>query len=533
MKNTINNKNNSSNYIKTIYQNKNFTANFFSYNNLKSNRVDFSKLEKSLYLENNDPILATCGQNNNYSNMNTNLKDDFNNKQNSFKQINEIKTQRNFNNYNVKFLNQNKQTKNHNQNLFRNKNGLYKKRMNENEVSDKNLNEPSCHSKKKNMNNNDDSSMLLENKKYNNFRNKNIKKNKNNYNSYRNNYPPNCNPKNNNSLSKTNEIANDSNSRSKINHFIKQDINRNEIISNNIINKKLRSSTLNGHHNNHNKIMMNPNYEENKNCVMKVSKNIKKKVYSSNKDNNSNNNNNDNNNLNYKYNNNNGQSKNSNTNINYNTSKQKNKNNIKQKTNLDNEINLLNTFMDDFNKKEQKEVSYFANYKNISREIREVNTQRLPKMGNSKKNINSAINYNYNSEKYIGQKSRSKKREKLKIKDKRESKNEIFNKQNADYYEKENFYANVYQRKNRPYIISKETNNFIKKRMKNVNTDDYSNDIKMGNNTNDSDSIKNIKFVTLKKEDKSGQNLKLYQRIIENEKVMNGRGKNNYSSNKI
>jgi hypothetical protein len=283
---------------------------------------------------------------------------------------------------------------------------------------------------------------------------------------------------------------------------------------------------------------MNPGYEENKNCAMKISKNIKKKVYSSLKDNNNNNNNNnDNNNINYKYNNNNngqGQNKNSNTNINFNTSKQKNKNNIKQKTNLDNEINLLNTFMDDFNKKEQKEVSYFANYKNISREIREVNTQRLPKTGNSKKNINSAINYNYNSEKFLNQKSRSKKREKMRNKEKREAKNEIFNKQNVDYFEKENYYVNVYQRKYKPYIISKETNNFIKKRMKNVNTDDYySNDIKMGNNTNDSDSIKNIKFVTLKKDDKTGQNLKLYQKIIENEKIMNGGGKNNYSSNKI
>jgi hypothetical protein len=277
---------------------------------------------------------------------------------------------------------------------------------------------------------------------------------------------------------------------------------------------------------------------------MKVSKNIKKKVYSSIKDpnNNNNNNNNGNNNgnnsINYKYNNNNGQgqgqSKNSNTNINYNTSKQKNKNIIKQKTNLDNEINLLNNFMDDFNKKEQKEVSYFANYKNISREIREVNTQRLPKMGNSKKNISSVINYNYNSEKFINQKSRSKKREKLRNKDKRETKNEIFNKQNVDNFDKENYYVNVYQRKNKPYIISKETNNYIKKRMKNVNTDDYySNDIKMGNNPNDSDSIKNIKFVTLKKDEKVGQNLKLYQKIIENEKIMNGGGKNNYSSNKI
>ena len=545
LKNTINNKN-SSNYIKTIYQSKNFTANFFSYNNLKSNRADFSKFENSLYLENNDPILATCGQNNKYSNMNTNLKDDYN-KQNSFKQINENKTQRNFNNYNVKCLNQNKQVKNHNQNLFRNKNGLYKRRLNENEISDKNLNEPNGNSKKKNINNNnDDSSMYLDNKKYNNFRNKNIKKIKNNYNSYRNNYTPNYNAKNNNnnSLSKTNEIANNNNnnSRTKMNHFNKHDINnRSENINNNNDNKKIRSSTLNGHHNPHNKIMMNPVYEENKNCAMKVTKNIKKKVYSSLKDNSNNNinnsnNNNGNNSINYKYNNNNGQgqSKNSNTNINFNTSKQKNKNNIKQKTNLDNEINLLNTFMDDFNKKEQKEVSYFANYKNISREIKEVNTQRLPKMGNSKKSISSVINYNYNSEKFINQKSRSKKREKIRNKEKKEAKNEIFNKQNVDYFNKENFYGNVYQRKNKPYIISKETNNYIKKRMKNVNTDDYySNDIKMGNNTNDSDSIKNIKFVTLKKDDKAGQNLKLYQKIIENEKIMNGGGKNNYSSNKI
>ena len=535
LKNTINNKN-SSNYIKTIYQSKNFTANFFSYNNLKSNRADFSKFENSLYLENNDPILATCGQNNNYNNMNTNLKDEYN-KHNSFKQLNENKTQRNFNNYNIKFLNQNKQAKNQNQNLFRNKNGLYKKRINENEVSDNNLNEPNGNSKKKNITNNDDSSMYLDNKKYNNFRNKNIKKSKNNYSSYRNNYPPNYNGKNNNSLSKTNEIVNHNSSRTKINHFIKQDINnRNESLNNNI-NKKIRSSTLNGHHNAHNKIMMNPNYEENKNCVMKVTKNIKKKVYSSLKDNNNNNNNNnDNNGINYKYHNNNGQSKNSNTSINYNTSKQKNKNNIKQKPNLDNEINLLNTFMEDFNKKEQKEVSYFANYKNISREIREINTQRLPKMGTSKKNISSVINYNYNSEKFITQKNRSKKKERLKNKekDKREAKNEIFNKQNDDYFDKENFYANVYQRKNKPYIISKETNNYIKKKMKNVNTDDYYyNDIKMGNNTNDSDSIKNIKYVTLKKDESAGLNMKLYQKIIENEKLMNGRGKNNYSSNKI
>ena len=296
LKNNINNKN-SSNYIKTIYQNKNFTADFFSYNNLKSNRADFSKFENSLYLENNDPILATCGQNNKYSNVNTNLKDDYN-KQNSFKQINEKKTQRNFNNYNVKFLNQNKPIKNHNQNLFRNKNGLYKRRFNENEVSDKNLNEPSGNSKKKNMNNNDDSSMYLDNKKYNNFRNKNIKKNKNNYNSYRDNYTPNYNAKNNNnSLSKANEIANNNNnnSRTKMNNFNKQDINnRNENINNNNYNKKVRSSTLNGHHNPHNKIMMNPIYEENKNCAMKVSKNIKKKVYSSIKDPNNNNNNNNN-----------------------------------------------------------------------------------------------------------------------------------------------------------------------------------------------------------------------------------------------
>ena len=47
------------------------TEKCLSYNNLMNNRVNISKIENSLYLDNNDPILVAYIQNNNI-NFNTN-----------------------------------------------------------------------------------------------------------------------------------------------------------------------------------------------------------------------------------------------------------------------------------------------------------------------------------------------------------------------------------------------------------------------------------------------------------------------------
>ena len=41
------------------------TEKCLSYNNLMNNRVNISKIENSLYLDNNDPILVAYIQNNN------------------------------------------------------------------------------------------------------------------------------------------------------------------------------------------------------------------------------------------------------------------------------------------------------------------------------------------------------------------------------------------------------------------------------------------------------------------------------------
>ena len=221
---------------------------------------------------------------------------------------------------------------------------------------------------------------------------------------------------------------------------------------------------------------------------MKISKKKKKKIY--------NNRLKDNNNYkdyNHKYNN----IKNKNATINYNTSKQKNR---YRKNDLNNEMNLLNEFMKDFNK-EQKEISYLSNYQNITKEI---NSQRLPKMDIRKKNITSLINFNNNNDK-----SKDKKMEE----EKEKIKNELFCTKNIEQNDKENFY-NFYNRKNKPYIISKETNNYIKKKMKNINLEDYyTNEIKNDNSNNDSESIKNIKFLSLqkeKKDDKSFDKMKMH-----------------------
>jgi hypothetical protein len=121
-------------------------------------------------------------------------------------------------------------------------------------------------------------------------------------------------------------------------------------------------------------------------------------------------------------------------------------------------MNLLNKFMKEFNIKDPKELSYLTNYPNITKEL--VYSQRLPKNGNHKKNVNTLINFNYYCDKYMNAKNKNKKNEEEK-KDRIQTKNEIFNKQSNN---QDNFYTNFYRRKNKPYVISKETNNFIKKK---------------------------------------------------------------------
>ena len=104
--------------------------------------------------------------------------------------------------------------------------------------------------------------------------------------------------------------------------------------------------------------------------------------------------------------------------------------------------------------------------------------------------------------------------------EKEKIKNELFCTKNIEQNDKENFY-NFYNRKNKPYIISKETNNYIKKKMKNINLEDYyTNEIKNDNSNNDSESIKNIKFLSLqkeKKDDKSFDKMKMHN----NDKLFN------------
>ena len=512
-----NNQNNKSNDIHKIYENKNMTEKCLSYNNLMNNRVNFSKLENSFYLENNDPILVTYIQNNNI-NFNTNnnimsinLKDEESpNKQLLYNDIKENKTQRIVNNYN-KLVNKYKYAPNNNNNLFSNKNVLYKKRLNNNKVR-------ILDNKKDSIKyaGEEDPYSNIKPKKYNNFRNKKIKKIKNN--SFRNNNDFNYNKKNYNKnilISRTNDFKNKNNNNDNNNFDSINDKNYIDNINNNEINfnKKLRSQTLNSNHRLHTKI------EENKNSTMEIPKNIKKKFYNNCLKDNSHH-------KEYKHNH---SVKNKNSTINYNTNKQKiHKENLNRNNDLNNEINLLNDFMKDFNR-DQKEISYFSNYQNISKEI---NSQRVNKLNNKKKNISTLINYNYNTEKYMNTKIKNKKLEEEK--EKNFSKNEFFNKKNMGYcFEKENFYTNFYKRKNRPYIISKETNNYIKKKMNNINLDDdYNNDIKIDNN--ESDSIKNIKFFSLQKDKSVDKNEKILQRMkISNEKIninKNGKSKAVYYS---
>ena len=481
-KNIQQNNNIQLNDIHKIYENKNMAEKCLSYNNLMDNRVNNNKnIENSLYLENNDPILVTYIQNNNI-NFNTNnnimsinLKDDNSNKNLLYKGIKESKTQRT-NNYNNKLITRHKSVSNNN--IYRNKNNLYKKSIKE----------------KGNINNNERKS--AKNKKIKKLKNNDYNHNKKNYNS-----------KNINNI-KVNEFKN-----KKINTILNnyESINDKNYMDENInndynFNKKVRSQTLNGHPISS---RIYTKFEENKNSTMEISKTIKKKFY--------------NNYLKDNYDN----TKTKNSAINYNSNKQKNHRNILNRKNehLNNEINLLNTFMKDFNK-DQKEISYLFNYQIMSKEL---STQRLPRMGNRKKNVNSLINFNYNSEKFINSNSKTKNKgiEEEKYKDNNISKNDFINKKNYEQNnDKENFYTNFYKGKTKAYIISKETDNCIMKKMKNLNLDDYySNDIKFDNisNNDDSDSIKNIKYLSLQKEKLLEKNEKLFKKM----KLNNNEGINN------
>ena len=509
-----NKQNNKSKEIHKIYENKNMNEKCLSYNNIMNDRANFSKLDdNSFYLDNNDPILVTYIQNNNI-NFNTNnnimsinIKDEEHaNKPLLFNELKENKTQRILNNYN-KLINKNKYAKNNN-NLFRNKNVLYKKRFNNkiNIVENKKDNiKYECE---------EEDFGNIEDKKYNNFGNKKLKKIKNN--SYRNN-DFNYNKKNhykNVIIYKTNDFNNKNNNKlESINDKI-YDNNENKF------NKKIRSQTLNGHSNSNHRLYTK--FEENKNSTVEISKNIKKKFYN-----------------NYlRYNNNhhrdnvhnkpNHSAHNRNSIINSNSNKQKNNRpNLYKKNEFNYEINLLNSFMKDFNK-EQKDISHLSNYQNISKEI---NSQRLTKISNKKKNINSLIKYNYNSEKSNNKIKNKKLEEEKKMFSK--NKNEIFNKNNIDLFlEKENYYTNFDRRKNRPYIITKESSNYFNEKMNNLNKDeDYYNDIRNEKNYN-SESIKNIKFFSLHKDKKLDKDEKLLKRMG-NEKIYNNKkGKNkgiNYS----
>ena len=511
------------NEIHKIYENKNMAEKCLSYNNLMNNRDNRVNINNSLYLDNNDPILVTYIQNNNI-NFNTNnnimsinLQDDkSSNKNVLYKEIKGNKTQRNYNNNNNNNnnrFNKYRATANiTNNNIFRNKNNLYKNKANDkfNFPNNKKINENSKNNGK-NTNYDDTMDSSERKKSYNNVRNKKIKRIKsssyrnNDYNFNKNNYNKKIPLTKTNDYKKRETITNINNNNCD-NYDSIYYINNDNI---NNINKKVRSQTLNGQPLSSHRIYSK--LEENKNCTMEISKNIKKKFYNNClkensilKDNN------------HKYNN----IKNKNETINYNRSKQKNKLNVYRKNDLNNEMNLLNEFMKDFNK-EQKEMSYLSNYQNTAKDNK---TQRLPKMENRKKNIS----YNYNNEKLINSKNKNKKIEE----EKNIKKNDIFGKKNIEQIDKDNFYTNFYIRKNKPYIISKETNNYIKKKMKNINIDDYYNNDNKNDNSNEA--IKNIKFLSLqkeKKEEKSYEKLK----IDNNEKLFNNkhnRRKNNYSSDK-
>ena len=496
-KNIQKNNDSKSNDIHKIYENKNMAEKCLSYNNLVNNRVNFNELNNTLSLDNNnDNILVTYIQNNNI-NFNTNnnimsihLKEEDSNKNLLYKEIKENKTQRNSSYFNNKLINRHKPMGFNN--AFRNKNVLYKKRM-----------------KDKNIINNESKKENVKNKKI-----KKIKNNDCNY--YKKNFNKNI------PISKINEFKN----KTKINTIVNNnnfdsinDKNYMEINMHNDFNynKKVRSQTLNGHPGSNHRLYNK--FEENKNSTMEISKNIKKKFYNNYlKDVNNYNDNS------IKYNNN---IKNKNSVINYNSNKKKNNKTIlNRKNELNNEINLLNGFMKDFNR-EQKEISYLFNYQNISKEL---NTQRLPRMGNRKKSVNSLINYN--SDKFINSKIKNKLayQQKERQKDKNISKNEFINNKNYEnYFDKDNFYTNFYKRKSKAYVISKEMDNNIMKRMKNINSDDYySNDINYDNINDDSDSIKNIKFLSLQKEKINDKNEKMNKK----KKFSNNEGLNNNKNNK-
>ena len=521
IKHTIDQKNiqgNNKNEIHTIYENKNMAEKCLSYNNLMNDNNSF-------YLDNNnDQILVTYIQNNNI-NFNTNnnimsinLKDE-NSKENLlYKPLKENRTQRNYSSvYNSKLFNQYKSD-----NIYRNRNNA----NNTNNPNKKKVNNIKDNTK---CNNDEYRWNCVDSKRNSNVRNKKIKKVKNN--SYRNNNDYSYGNKNYNNknipASKNNLITlnnNNNNNFDSINYknFIdNNDDNKFHTFNTfNTFNRKGRSQTLNGRPISSHRIALNNNkFEENKNCTMEISKNIKKKFY--------NNCLKDNNNSNYKTSSNNYKSSNNshnkNKSINYNTSRQKhNKVNINKKNDLNNEIQLLSKFMKEYNIKDPRELSYLANYQNINKEL--VYSQRVPKTGTQKKNASTLINFNYYCDKYMNSKNKNKKNEEEK-KDKIHTKNEIFIKQNI---EQDNFYTNFYKRKNRPYVISKETNNFIKKKIKNMNAEEnYFNDIRLDNNDNDSDSIKNIKFLSLQKDKSIEKN----EKISNNERFFNNH--NNKSRRKV
>ena len=270
--------------------------------------------------------------------------------------------------------------------------------------------------------------------------------------------------------------------------------------SNNInnLNKKIRCSTLNNRHMNNHKKIINQNFEENKNHTMEINKNIKNKFF--------NNMNSDGNNaFNLK-----GMHRKNKTldnkkseNINYNMIKQKNN---KIKNHLNRETNLLNKFMKEFNNS-QNEIKLLNNQD----KSREIYTQRESfNFLNNKKMFNYNYNYDYNTE-------------------------EIINKQKHDF-NKDNMYSN-YERKNKAYKsykLSKGGNNYLRKKIKNINYENNYlnfNTINKNNeiikNYNNCDNVKNMKYSSVVKGKDHNTNRAQKYSEIENEANILMNNKNN------
>ena len=488
--NNISNKNESksntnTNKNKKIKNYKSFNNYKHSYyNNYLYHRQKINEERASLFLENNEHYLFTLNQydnylNNNYINNNM-MNNNISNKSLEQKMSLSSRMVKIKNNNKKQKNNQSKNDNNKINQIKQQKDNLfgYKNFVSKNNIENNKNEESDC-----NMKYNNNNIHGMDYNKIHNFKNK--KSNSKKVITGRNNENLLKRSKNMDkfiSVSKTTEcnkdIINTNNNINYLNNeYIHQNrsdymnkINNNNINTNNEnnekITKKIICSTLNNHHmNNHKKLK--EIIEENKNNTMEITKNIKSRFFID-----------ETNAINLK-----GiprknkSMNNKKSNINYN----------KTKKNINREINLLNQFLKEFNNSKKNKNSKMINE---HKEWKDFNTQRESRYIPNK-NI-----FNYNCGSICQQKQMNK--EELIKKEK-----------NDDKYHEDKMDLNYY-RKSQNYRVNKGNNNYLRKKMKNINYENNymnfknQNDIINNNEIVNYTNVKNMKYSSMEKS--SGKN---------------------------